>query len=188
MRKPRVLLIATCLALIASMLFNWFHLTPGGGWIGKVLGYPPLWARLLPYFLVGMSFYVHRTKVNLTARGALVCALLFACASQIPYGLVCLLPILAGYVIFWFAFLPLGRLSRFSKRGDYSYGIYLYSFPIMQVIVFYFGTPYMSPMTLFALGWPASVLAAVASWHLLESRFLRPKDRVAVLVPSLNAR
>lgn len=184
LRRPLLLAGAVVGAMLISLAFAWFQLTPGGSWLGRVFGYPPFWARLLPYFLVGMVFYAVRDRVPLTAKGAMLCAILFAAASWIPYAMIFVFPVAAAYLIFWFAFLPLAPLNRFATYGDFSYGIYLYSFPVLQVIVFWYGTR-MNPLVLFAVGWPVSIGVAVMSWHLVERRWLRPNrsNRASAVVP-----
>jgi len=185
LRRPRLLATALIGAMLVSFAFAWFQLTIGGGVLGRVLGYPPFWARLLPYFLVGMAFHAYRDRLRLTTRGAALCAVIFVAASFVPYAMIFALPVLAAYLIFWFAFLPLKPLHRFAKHGDFSYGIYLYSFPILQIIVFWRGTA-MDPLALFAIAWPVSIAVAAISWHVLERRWLRAKgsSKPSAVVPA----
>jgi peptidoglycan/LPS O-acetylase OafA/YrhL len=184
LRRPRLLAGAVVGAMAIGFVFSWFQLTPGGSWLGRIFGYPPFWARLLPYFLVGMAFYAFRDRLSLSAMGATLCAISFVVASWIPFAMIFVFPVIAAYLIFWFAFLPLAPLNRFAKFGDFSYGIYLYSFPVLQMIVYWHGAR-MSPLALFAIGWPASILAATLSWHLVERRWLRSSgsNRASAAVP-----
>jgi peptidoglycan/LPS O-acetylase OafA/YrhL len=57
---------------------------------------------------------------------------------------------------------------------DYSYGIYLYGFPLQQVIS-YLWPEYIVWYVNFALGFCAALLCAVLSWHGLEHPILRRK-------------
>lgn len=175
LRRPRLLTAAFIGAMFLSFAFAWFHWNPGGSWLGRILGYPPFWARLIPYFLAGMVFHAYRDRLKLSVRGAARCAIAFAVAAQIPYAMIFVLPVTAAYLIFWFAYLPVAPLHRFAKYGDFSYGIYLYSFPILQMLAFWHGTQF-EPLALFAIGWPLSVVAAALSWHLLERHWLRPRQ------------
>ena len=61
-------------------------------------------------------------------------------------------------------------LGNFGRFGDFSYGIYIFHYPILQTLAT-FELPY-SPGTVFAIGCTLTVIAAVASWHLLESKWL----------------
>jgi peptidoglycan/LPS O-acetylase OafA/YrhL len=63
--------------------------------------------------------------------------------------------------------------SKILQSGDYSYGIYLYGFPIMQALIA--SVPYLrGKLFVFA---PLALLLtfgfAFLSWHLVEKRFLK---------------
>jgi peptidoglycan/LPS O-acetylase OafA/YrhL len=155
------------LFVVVGFIFEWRHLTPGGHVLGQIFGYPPLWARLLPFFLAGMTYLVWRERIPLTVRGAVVALLALTIAARVPHGMTVALPTAGTYLLFWFAFRPVPRLSRFAARGDFSYGIYLFSFPILQMVVHHSSGSF-HPLVLFVLGWPLTLLAAVLSWHLVE--------------------
>jgi len=59
----------------------------------------------------------------------------------------------------------------FFSRGDYSYGVYLYGFPIQQSIVA--ATGVVNPFMLFAMTLIPVVGLAVMSWHFVEKPMLR---------------
>jgi peptidoglycan/LPS O-acetylase OafA/YrhL len=64
-------------------------------------------------------------------------------------------------------------LNRIGEMiGDLSYGIYLYSFLVMQVLVFYFKLDALPLMIIATL---VSAVLGYASWHLVEKRALRLK-------------
>lgn len=71
-----------------------------------------------------------------------------------------------AYALFWIAYVPRGAILGYNRVGDYSYGLYLYAFPIQQALVMY--RPDMAPMTLFALASLLTLACAVFSWHLIE--------------------
>jgi peptidoglycan/LPS O-acetylase OafA/YrhL len=81
-------------------------------------------------------------------------------------------PVCGAYLVLWAAFHPLFRLHGFSKYGDFSYGMYLYAFPIQQLLVMH-NSGSMNPYALFALAWPLSILAGMLSWYVVERPFLR---------------
>ena len=171
-RWPSLLASGVVASIFISFAFVWFRFNPSGSWLGVILGYPPFWARLLPYFGVGMAFYALRERIPLTTKGAAFSIIIFVLASLIPYSLIFVLPVAAAYMIFWFAFVPFVPLHRFSRYGDFSYGIYLYSFPVLQIVVYLYDGQ-MNPLLLFAIGWPLSVAAGAMSWHLVERHWLR---------------
>jgi len=83
-------------------------------------------------------------------------------------------------VTLWFAHVHAPVLSRFGHYGDFSYGVFIYAFPIQQLIAWrgLAATPY--PMLLIAF--PATVLLAMLSWHFVErpcrdlKRFFRTRS------------
>jgi peptidoglycan/LPS O-acetylase OafA/YrhL len=88
------------------------------------------------------------------------------------------LPFFAS-VLLAYGLFALGQLTWFSevgRFGDFSYGIYIYSFPIQQAIATMTGTH--SPLKMFALSLVLSFVAAFLSWHLVESKALKLKDKI----------
>ncbi|WP_312510389.1 acyltransferase family protein [Chryseobacterium culicis] len=57
--------------------------------------------------------------------------------------------------------------------GDTSYGIYIYSFPIQQALMYFFK---LDTAMLFILSLPISFLLGYISWHLIEKKALGYKD------------
>lgn len=73
------------------------------------------------------------------------------------------------------AALPFGEWER-RLGGDYSYGLYIYGWPIQQVLV-HFGLHRLGgPEGFFALSLAVALLFAAVSWHLLERPALAQKD------------
>ena len=83
-------------------------------------------------------------------------------------------PLLA-YVVLVVAYHPRLTWPAFNRVGDYSYGVYVYSFPIQQTIAQ--RVPGIEPMPLFALALVATVVIAALSWHCLEQPALGLKSR-----------
>jgi peptidoglycan/LPS O-acetylase OafA/YrhL len=80
----------------------------------------------------------------------------------------------------WVAYHP--SLTRFRRlnTGDYSYGTYLYGFPIQQSIMLWLAPKgYMGVAQLAALGSIASLGAGVVSWYGIERWFIAMKSRTA---------
>ena len=71
-----------------------------------------------------------------------------------------------------------GRLGRVLSMGDVSYGLYLYGFPIQQIISAAFDGK-IGPMANFALTVPLTFGFALFSWKVVEQRALRLKPRRA---------
>jgi len=62
-------------------------------------------------------------------------------------------------------------LGNFSRYGDFSYGVYIVHWPILQTMVA-FGLTKLSPAIFLALALSLIALTAILLWKLVESRFL----------------
>ena len=69
-----------------------------------------------------------------------------------------------------------GLMSWTSKYGDFSYGLYIYAFPVQQMISSVVQTS--NPYKLFALATVITLIAAVLSWHFVEFKALKWKDKI----------
>ena len=134
---------------------------------------------LLSFFAVGMLFYGFRKHIHIRANIAVLSVLLVVAglAWRIPFistwVLPLILPLGIGYAILWFTYSPAIRLHNFAKYGDWSYGLYIYAFPVQQLLVQY--ARIRSPLLLFLLAFPISTVLAALSWHLIEKHALKLK-------------
>ncbi|MGB6974720.1 MAG: acyltransferase [Terracidiphilus sp.] len=62
-------------------------------------------------------------------------------------------------------------LGDFSKHGDFSYGVYIVHWPILQLLI-HFGVAQRSAALFFCLSVVLIALASFLLWHLVEKRFL----------------
>jgi peptidoglycan/LPS O-acetylase OafA/YrhL len=122
----------------------------------------------LSYFCAGALMYrfnsaLERSRTHLALGGCCILAL-----GQL-YELTWLTPLAMASVVI---FLALGfYLGRFERYGDFSYGIYILHFPIIQILLTYHWAH------AYPLGYLAAVLSitlsgAVVVWHLIEKRFI----------------
>jgi peptidoglycan/LPS O-acetylase OafA/YrhL len=135
-------------------------------------------------FLLGMvaQLYKHRIPVHPVLVGVAALALV----GSLMFGgfLVVGLPAYA-YLLLWAAAALPKWLHGVGRKRDYSYGIYIYAFPVQQVLVLVGGARYgvLGFIVLAAIG---TVVLSVASWHLVERpamslkdvRLTRPRKRV----------
>ena len=164
-RRPRAVLLLTALA--AALLGAGSRLLGLGEFADSF--------RVLVFFLVGMTFYLYRDSVPHT-RGLLLASLAGIGAAGLLGVLNYVLPVLGAYCLFYAAFSPRLGLTRFAKPGDFSYGLYLYAFPVQQLLVTHF-RPYWTAGTLTLAAFAAAGLCAVLSWNLVEKPFLKKKPK-----------
>lgn len=127
-------------------------------------------------FFTGALFYVMRDRIVLSSRIFMLAAaaLLLSLLNKHVFFVVYLFTI--PYLLFYLAYVPAGRIRKFNRLGDYSYGVYIYAYPIQQTFVALISG--ISVLALCLLTVPTALTLAVLSWHLVEKRALRLKDRV----------
>jgi peptidoglycan/LPS O-acetylase OafA/YrhL len=126
-------------------------------------------------FLAGAMFWHYRERITLSPCVALIllCALVFS--AKTPWARYAFMLILPYFVMF--AGLWKVRLIRgFGKYGDFSYGMFLYAFPVQQSYMHWVGDAWgFWPFV--GVSWCITLLCAVASWHLVERPCLKLKSR-----------
>ena len=82
-----------------------------------------------------------------------------------------------SYGLFFLGFLRWAPLLAYNRIGDYSYGMYIYAFPVEQSFASVYSGA--SPAVIIVLSFPVTLLFAVLSWHCVEERALSQKSVVA---------
>jgi peptidoglycan/LPS O-acetylase OafA/YrhL len=120
-------------------------------------------------FAIGMSFWVWRDTIPLSwplAIAVLAVAVLLRPTPASHFSLALAL----AYGVFVLGYARFGVLDEYARLGDYSYGTYVYAFPIQQLVAS-FGV--ISPFANMAFAFPAVLLCAVLSWNYIEAPALR---------------
>jgi peptidoglycan/LPS O-acetylase OafA/YrhL len=178
----KALLVSVLIVVIA--LDVWTTATGkqwGGGIITQIVGWPNFWFRMAPCFMAGMLVYLFRGLIPrsgwivLTSLVFLVGGARFA-----PLTARAFLPIILAYTVFYCAFCR--QFWRAAKYGDFSYGTYLYAFPIQQLILAFtvFSFPIFVGISMLLSG-----LAGIASWFAVERWFHRAREPIASRKPVL---
>jgi len=135
-------------------------------------------SRLLLSFLWGIFIFCMKDKIPysrwLALLAVLVCTVLacFGPAVNLGYPVVNAIAVPAlAYLMAFFGVSNVPTPSIF-KKGDYSYGIYLYGYPMQQVMVSAFPGVH-SALLQFFLALPVIALFSVFSWHVIEKPILK---------------
>ena len=127
--------------------------------------------RLSACFLAGTCFELYADLVEFTRRGLFLAAIFLPIALQHPATGLVALPSLGGYLLLAAGLAPaLGGTSAI-RREDVSYGLYLYAWPIQQMLIHRW--PRIDPTLLSALTLPTALLAGWLSWRYVERPSLR---------------
>jgi peptidoglycan/LPS O-acetylase OafA/YrhL len=129
-------------------------------------------------FFMGATLYFWRDTTSLSWAGLVALPLLVAGAALVDRGLAFAVYLLCSApFLLHLAYLPGGKIRKVNDWGDYSYGIYIYAFPVQQTLALFF--PRM-PLAAMVLGSGAITWAiAWCSWRLVERRAMGMKNSCA---------
>jgi len=135
---------------------------------------------MLLCFVGGALLYALRERVRLDWRLALLAALAWVGSSRMSYVLASVVwAITLPYLVAFAAYETPHILRRLVKPGDLSYGIYLWAFPVQQMVLFTWGTD-LAPGWLLAIAGIVTYAVAFCSWRLIEAPALRLKQSLPI--------
>ncbi len=148
------------------------------------------WLDLSLLFVLGGSFHVYRERVPLNwFLGALSIILAFV---SFRWGWRdWILPVCFSYGVLALAFLPAGWVRNYNRLGDYSYGLYIYAFPVQQSLMALYlrarpglavvkgKSPAWEVLPYFLCSLLGALILAILSWHLVEKPALRTFQKIA---------
>jgi peptidoglycan/LPS O-acetylase OafA/YrhL len=131
------------------------------------------WFAVAPFFLVGACYALFGWDQALKRSVALALLALLLGAPIVPIATELLLIVALPYIVLAFAVAPAPLNGALTRHGDFSYGLYLYAFPIQQALVA-LGLP-GGALGNFVLAALLAGICAALSWHLIERPALRAK-------------
>lgn len=168
--KKEIILFSWAISFMISAM--WSENIPGG--IGY---YFVMTATMFRYFGAGMVIYLYREKIPLNSGVAL--ALFGAAAVSIatPYFMAGV-ALFAAYPIIVFGYNAPAWFRNLTARGDISYGVYIYGWPIQQLVwPIGQGTPHHWLINCM-IAVPLALLCGTLSWKLIEKPALGAKKNL----------
>lgn len=134
---------------------------------------------LFKYFSMGMLVYLFRSKIILNSYLAILSVIVLLIATYVGY--YNLVFIFAGsYLIFYLGFGVKKTLPSFQNKGDFSYGMYIYAFPVQQLISFIL-LSHLTPWLNFLIAAPVTFALSILSWFLVEKKAMKlKKSKISV--------
>ena len=141
---------------------------------GGIIGNPYYYPRFFTYFFSGALVYCFRTKIPRNTWVFIGFFVLFSMSFKWQ-SIDFIWPLTGTYLLFYMAYHPKLLFPNFARHGDFSYGIYLYGWPLQQLVMLWFW-PYLNPFTFFLAVMPLVLLFAFLSWTLVEKPALKLKS------------
>lgn len=130
------------------------------------------------YFWAGALMYHWNVKQYFSFESFALSMLCLIFLYQWNYAYTLASVFLIPFAVLSFGFSESKFLSLFNK-SDYSYGFYIYAFPVQQSIVYLY--PHISFFYFLSIGFIITLIFAALSWHLIENPMLRIKVRKNII-------
>jgi peptidoglycan/LPS O-acetylase OafA/YrhL len=173
--RTLLLLITICMYILVFFSvkndYFLFNLPGDKFWVLGVFEYKSF-VKLATYFFMGSLIYVYQDKVRFNVRFLLLAVLVLLISiyqNYLQYTLLICLPyvIVATGIGF--------RFEKFNKYGDFSYGMYIYAFPVQQSVVYLWNAK-LSLTVFFMSSFLITLLFSALSWKFIEEPALKLKN------------
>lgn len=159
----RMVVIGTALMLLAF-------------WITHSYGYRHWHTfRLFFMFFSGAAFWLLRDRIPMRGWIAVALGVLVLMGVAVPKYFLWIYPLAIAYLVLYLAYVPGGWLRGFNRFGDYSYGVYIYAFPVQQALVA--SIPGIGAESMFLASALITLPLAMLSWHFVEKPMLARKNQ-----------
>jgi peptidoglycan/LPS O-acetylase OafA/YrhL len=130
--------------------------------------------RFFTFFLGGANVWLWRDKIPVNHILAILALFLALITAWFPPLFIMLTPFTACYLVLWLGFAFRIRSMGWCDKTDLSYGVYLYAFPLQQVLA---ALGMVNPWLMFAIATPLTMAIAFLSWTFVEHPSLRLKSK-----------
>ena len=170
-----IFVAAICLALRKAWLLSLLVLSIAIATVFYTYISPRIFLKFAGYFLAGSLAYAGRKWIVLDIRLFIASIAMLCLAITLHRGLIPIFFVFGTYSTIYLAYAYCPKGCNIARYGDFSYGVYLYAWPVQQVI-----SPYSSsPFTNFLASTPIILILAVFSWKLVEKPSLAKKKIIA---------
>jgi len=149
-------------------LFDYFHTILPISYFGSE------YARLFSMFFIGVAFYQYRDVIILSNKLFYTLSLLLLISALDHSSFFVMYNCSLAYLVFYLAYVPKGYIRKFNAYGDYSYGIYIYAFPVQQAVLAL--NPNISLLSFFLVSLVITFFFAYFSWQIIEKKALKLKN------------
>jgi peptidoglycan/LPS O-acetylase OafA/YrhL len=172
-RLPVMLLLFISSVIYSYVLFAMAQSNGGGAFVELQRQLP----GQLTFFIVGAAGYYYFEAFKKYALYLVLLGLLaFVFKAHLPW--IVLEPLSLGVLVIYFA-TAFTYVGDFGKYGDFSYGIYILHFPILQLLI----ANHIfvdSPLLFITVAGALVLFSSILLWHFVEKPFLRKSSHYVV--------
>ncbi len=168
----KALLLVTFMALFLHFTNHFYTLRETSHFLPKFL-------RLFSAFFMGASFYLFRDKIKLKTSYFFVTAIILVISSMHKDLFFIIYYLVLAYLLFYIVYVPKGAIRKFNQLGDYSYGMYIYAYPVQQSLVALY--PNLGIFAMVSISFIVTLIFSILSWHFIEKRALGMKNYYQVI-------
>ena len=136
------------------------------GVLALLISSPDKWTDMFPFFFLGSAFYLWRDRIP-KSQVLVAASVLAVTASFWLGGAFWALLIGGSYLVLYLSLSVAAEIKLLGRRVDLSYGVYLYGWPIQQLLLFYTGQK-LAPLSLFLAALVLTYAVAWMSWIYVE--------------------
>jgi peptidoglycan/LPS O-acetylase OafA/YrhL len=166
--KRRILILGSTACVGLDYAWRFFHTTDP----------EHLHSRFFAYFLLGMTVWLFRDKIRFSLPLAIVSAIALIVAARLPSTFSLVFLVAGSYLALFVGLRKPWRVTRWTEKTDLSYGVYLYAWPVQQVVAMFPSTRSATANLLISI--PVTLGLAFLSWHFVERRFLKMKAKLSI--------
>lgn len=156
------------IAISCTLLYFYFRFTENFHWFYYKF------FRFASAFFIGGSLYILRKYINLSLKCFFIGLVLLIIAISISKTMFFVMYILCiPYLILCTAYLPSGKILNYNRLGDFSYGTYIYAWPVQQTLAVTLVGITPTQMTVYT-GVIVIILSAL-SWYYVEKPSMKLK-------------
>lgn len=122
------------------------------------------------YFIIGACYCKFKLEKFFSLSGVAVAGFLIVFFAGLTYLSKYLLFVFLPYIVLAYGLSSSKLGSFFNKTGDYSYGFYIYAFPVQQLFLLKF--PSVSYLTYLVSTTVITLFFSIVSWHFVEKKCL----------------
>jgi len=136
--------------------------------------------HLIYFFFVGSLYFCAQSRILISHKIAIAVAitLLFSAANQRLFMFMWML--CAPYLLMYLTYIPKGKLLAYNKIGDYSYGVYVFAWPIQQSII-QINSNISIPQHIL-LSTLCTLLIAIPCFHYIEAPAMKSRRSIVARV------